>query len=94
MIYDIKPGDATYQANAAANALTFTGNADHINLAEGAKITSTGTGNGVAGLGTGIATMHLDGMVMSSSARAIATGRREGRYMAGSWVPCRRMWNS
>jgi Ca2+-binding RTX toxin-like protein len=73
MLYNITPAGSINETGANANALTFSGTPNEIILAEGAKISSTAGGNGIVGLNKAIATMTLNGMVLSTAARAVVT---------------------
>ncbi len=73
MLYNITPGNSINETGANANALTFSGSPNEIILAEGAKISSTAGGRGIVGLSNAIATMTLNGMVLSTASVAVGT---------------------
>ena len=73
-LYEIKAGDKSKQISGAGNALTFSFGGDQIILEEGARISTTGTGNGINGSSSiATATMTLDGTVASYGGTAIST---------------------
>ncbi len=73
MLYNITPAGSINGTGANTNALTFVGATNEIILAEGAKISSTAGGNGIVGQSKAVATMTLNGMVLSTASVAIAT---------------------
>src|SRR4028118_1555122 len=73
MLYNITPANSINETGANANALTFAGATNEIILAEGAKIISTAGGRGIVVRKDAVATMTLNGMVLSTASVAVGT---------------------
>jgi Ca2+-binding RTX toxin-like protein len=84
MLYNITPANSINETGANANALTFAGATNEIILTEGAKISSTAGGRGIVGLNDAIATMTLNGMVLSTAAVAVGTVSGNQKVTVGS----------